>query len=62
MLLLARRHVGMYGEGRFVAAKPASVFTGVNLAMAKSAAGQSLDLINIMAYGESSMLSACYDR
>jgi hypothetical protein len=42
----------MYGEGAFVSSKPASGYTGVNLAMAKSTAGQSLDLINIMAYGE----------
>lgn len=56
-MLLVCRHVGMYGEGAFVASKPASAYTGVNLAMAKSAAGQSLDLVNIMAYGENSLTS-----
>jgi hypothetical protein len=39
-----------------VVTKPASKCSGVSLAMAKSAAGQSLHLINIMAYGESSMV------
>ncbi len=50
LLSTASWHVGMYGEGAYVNAQPRSAYTGVNLAMAKSAAGQSLDLINIMAY------------
>jgi len=48
ILSTASWHVGMYGEGAFANAKPGSAYTGVNLAMAKSSAGQELDLINIM--------------
>ena len=44
-------HVGAYGVGSFVNSQPTfSQYFGVNLAMAKSASGQTLDLINIMAY------------
>ena len=50
LLSTASWHVGMFGEGAYANAKPTSIFTGVNLAMAKSPAGQQLDLINIMAY------------
>lgn len=51
ILSTASWHVGCYGQGAFVASKPTwSQYFGVNLAMAKSAAGQQLDLINIMAY------------
>ena len=50
LLSTASWHVGMYGEGLFKASKPLSAYTGVNLAMAKSPAGQQLDLISIMAY------------
>ncbi|WIA42818.1 hypothetical protein OEZ86_008748 [Tetradesmus obliquus] len=61
LMSTASWHVGMYGEGAFVSSKPASAYTGVNLAMAKSAAGQSLDLINIMAYDAGNTASTGFD-
>jgi chitinase len=61
ILSTASWHVGMYGEGAFAAAKPLSIYTGVNLAMAKSAAGQQLDLINVMAYDAGSLTSTGFD-
>ena len=51
ILSTASFHVGLYGEGAFAASKPASGYRGIDLAMAKSPAGQGLDLINIMSYG-----------
>jgi chitinase len=51
ILSTASWHVGCYGVGSWVNSLPTfSQYFGVNLAMAKSAAGASLDLINIMAY------------
>ena len=51
ILSTASWHVGCYGAGAWTSAQPTfSQYFGVNLAMARSAAGQSLDLINIMAY------------
>jgi chitinase len=51
ILSTASWHVGCYGEGAWAASQPTfSQYFGVNLAMAKSAAGSTLDLINIMAY------------
>jgi chitinase len=61
ILSTASWHVGMYGEGAFKTSQPVSIFTGVNLAMAKSAAGQSLDLINIMTYDAGSKTSTGFD-
>eukprot|EP00775_Hariotina_reticulata_P010535 gene10535-10695_t len=61
LLSTASWHVGMFGEGAFKASQPLSQYTGVNLAMAKSAAGQSLDLINIMAYDAGNKASTGYD-
>lgn len=61
LLSTATWHVGMYGEGAFAAARPASIFTGINLALAKSGAGQSLDLINIMAYDAGNVGSTGFD-
>jgi hypothetical protein len=40
---------GCYGEGAFAESKPISSDSGVNLALAKSDAGKTLDLINVMA-------------
>lgn len=49
ILSTATFHVGCYGTGAFVSSKPTwSQYFGVNLAMARSSAGQQLDLINIM--------------
>jgi hypothetical protein len=48
LLSTASFHVGTYGEGAFAGSLPVTSYTGINLAMARSAAGQSLDLINIM--------------
>jgi len=61
LLSTASFHVGCYGEGAFAAAKPASKYTGINLAMARSAAGQSLDLINIMSYDAGSLATTGFD-
>ena len=61
LLSTATFHVGMYGEGAFKASQPITKYTGVNLAMAKSAAGQSLDLINIMAYDAGNKASTGFD-
>ena len=41
--------------------QPASIYTGVNVAMAKSPAGQTLDLINIMSYDAGSVSSTGFD-
>jgi chitinase len=49
LMSVASFHVGAYGEGQFVASKPATPYTGISLALAKSSVGQSLNLINIMA-------------
>jgi chitinase len=49
LLSLAGFSVGAYGEGSYASAKPVSEHTGVSLAVARTAAGQALDLINIMA-------------
>ena len=63
LLSTATFHVGAYGEGAFVDAAPSgSPFRGVNLAMAKSAAGQSLDLVNIMAYDVGNTSMGCGDE
>lgn len=61
LLSTASWHVGMYGTGTFVNSKPSSQYTGVNLAMAGSPAGQSLDLINIMAYDAGDLSSTGFD-
>ena len=62
LLSTASFNVGMYGEGAFVNARPqGSAYTGVNLAMAKSAAGQTLDLINIMAYDAGNIATTGFD-
>eukprot|EP00775_Hariotina_reticulata_P002730 gene2730-3027_t len=61
LLSTASWHVGMYGEGACAASRPASGFTGVNLAMARSAAGQQLDLINIMTYDAGNKASTGFD-
>lgn len=61
ILSLASVHVGMYGEGSFAAAKPVSPYAGLQLALAKSAAGQALDLINIMAYDAGSPATTGFD-
>lgn len=61
LLSTASFHVGCYGEGAFKASQPASAYTGVNLAMAKSVAGQQLDLINIMAYDAGNKASTGFD-
>jgi chitinase len=51
ILSTASWHVGCYGVGQWANSLPTfSQYFGVNLAMAKSASGGSLDLINIMAY------------
>jgi chitinase len=50
ILSTASWHVGCYGVGAYANSLPASIYTGVNLAMAKSAAGSTLDLINLMSY------------
>lgn len=50
LLSSATFHVGCYGEGAFVGAQPVTKYTGINLAMARSTGGSSLDLINIMSY------------
>lgn len=51
LMSVASFHVGAYGEGEFAASKPTdSPYRGVSLALAKSTAGQTLDLVNIMAY------------
>eukprot|EP00882_Tetradesmus_deserticola_P031452 GHRQ01035564.1.p1 GENE.GHRQ01035564.1~~GHRQ01035564.1.p1 ORF type:complete len:369 (+),score=117.10 GHRQ01035564.1:314-1420(+) len=54
-------HVGMYGQGAFAAARPVSPWTGLQLALAKSPAGQALDLINIMAYDTGSLATTGFD-
>ena len=54
-------HVGMFGEGAYAGAQPVSIFTGVNLAMARSPAGQALDLINIMTYDAGNKASTGFD-
>lgn len=52
----------MYGEGAFVNAQPSgSPFKGTNLALAKSGAGQQLDLINIMAYDAGNIQSTGFN-
>lgn len=61
LLSTASWHVGCYGEGAFKASQPASAYTGVNLAMAKSVAGQQLDLINVMAYDAGNKASTGFD-
>jgi len=61
LLSTASWHVGMFGEGAFTTSQPLSKYTGVNLAMAKSAAGQSLDLINIMTYDAGNKASTGFD-
>lgn len=51
LLSTASWHMGVFGEGAWAGEQPAdSVYKGVNLAMAKSPAGQQLDLVSIMAY------------
>ena len=49
LMSLASFHVGCYGEGAFAASLPITEYTGLSLALARSDAGKSLDLINIMA-------------
>ncbi|KAF8057665.1 endochitinase [Scenedesmus sp. PABB004] len=61
LLSTASWHVGAYGVGAFANAQPRSVYTGVNLAMAASPAGQALDLINIMAYDAGNKASTGFD-
>ncbi|GBF95961.1 chitinase [Raphidocelis subcapitata] len=62
ILSTASFHVGAYGAaGAFAASKPVTKYTGINLAMAKSTAGQSLDLINIMSYDAGSITSTGFD-
>jgi chitinase len=61
LLSTASWHVGMYGEGSFAGAQPVSIYTGVNLAMARCPAGQQLDLINIMAYDAGNKASTGFD-
>ncbi|KAI8475983.1 MAG: glycoside hydrolase superfamily [Monoraphidium minutum] len=61
LLSTASFHVGVYGEGAFAASKPASGYMGINLAMARSPAGQSLDLINIMSYDAGNLASTGFD-
>jgi len=61
ILSTASFHVGCYGEGAYAAAKPASGYAGINLAMAKSAAGQALDLVNIMSYDAGNLQSTSFD-
>ena len=61
LLSTASFHVGCYGEGAFAASKPSSKYTGINLAMARSTAGQQLDLINIMAYDAGNLASTGFD-
>lgn len=61
LLSAASFHVGCYGTGAFAASKPATAYTGINLAMARSDAGQSLDLINIMAYDAGNLGSTGFD-
>ena len=52
ILTVASFSKGAYGEGLYANSKPTgSPYTGINLAMAKSPAGQALDLINVMSYG-----------
>jgi chitinase len=62
LLSTATFSVGMYGEGAFVNSKPfGSAYMGGNLALAKSTAGQSLDLINIMAYDAGNIATTGFD-
>ena len=61
LLSTASFHVGCYGEGAFAASWPSSKYTGINLAMARSTAGQQLDLINIMAYDAGNLASTGFD-
>eukprot|EP00775_Hariotina_reticulata_P005809 gene5809-6049_t len=62
LMSTASWHVGMYGEGAFVNAQPSgSQYKGINLALAKSAVGQSLNLINIMAYDAGNKVSTGFD-
>jgi hypothetical protein len=44
LLSIASMHVGMYGEGAFRSAKPISPWTGLQLALAKSAGALQQDL------------------
>jgi len=62
LLSTASFHVGCYGEGAFANSKPSdTAYLGINLAMAKSLAGQSLDLINIMAYDAGNLGTTGFD-
>jgi hypothetical protein len=61
LLSTASFHVGCYGEGAFAASKPATAYTGINLAMARSPAGQTFDLINIMSYDAGSLATTGFD-
>jgi hypothetical protein len=61
LLSTASFHVGCYGEGAFAASKPASAYTGINLAMARSAAGQSFDLVNVMSYDAGNLATTGFD-
>ena len=49
LMSLASFHVGCYGEGDFASAKPVTAYTGRSLELARSDAGKTIDLINIMA-------------
>lgn len=52
----------MYGEGAFANSQPSgSAYKGVNLALAKSGAGQQLDLINIMTYDAGNIQSTGFN-
>jgi chitinase len=61
ILSTASFHVGLYGEGAYTASRPASAYTGINLAMARSPAGQALDLVNIMSYDAGNLASTGFD-
>lgn len=62
ILSTATWHVGCYGEGAFKNSQPSgSAWKGANLALAKSGAGQQLDLINIMAYDAGNIASTGFN-
>ena len=61
LLSMASFHVGCYGEGAFANSQPVSLYTGIDLALSRSTAGQSLDLVNIMSYDAGALATTGFD-
>jgi hypothetical protein len=63
LMSIASFSTGCYGEpgGAFASSQPQSGESGISLALARSDAGKSLDLINVMAYDSGSFTQTGFD-